>query len=342
MIGPDGDAHERSCLENRVSLRVCPDGAGALGKPLFATRAAVASDAVESDPLPKVTPYLLRRADSMCTRRLAEEIDGGTRSDDPVNRARLREVFLEAVRNVHAELRAPVVTDFAGIGDALGARGAGGARTGGAVVRPAVRRPSGDAPRPRPRLPHRLTAPRLRIGGWIDLTVVDADRRQGAPSVRPLVRAHVPPNRPSSNRSGSRCCDSRAGSAPIHCASCGPTSCAATSAKPCSTRPTSTRCASWFDERVAVVRDGDREAACRQRPRLRPVQLRGRLPRARRLARTRARAMERLPPVDPPAEPFDARLLAPLPARVEERAARRARRATHRGPPTTATRCTRS
>ena len=38
----------------------------------------------------------------MCTRRLAEEIDGGTRSDDPVNRARLREVFLEAVRNVRS------------------------------------------------------------------------------------------------------------------------------------------------------------------------------------------------------------------------------------------------
>ena len=57
---------------------------------------------MESDPLPKVTPYLLRRADSMCTRRLAEEVEGGSRSDDPVNRARLREVFLEAVRNLHS------------------------------------------------------------------------------------------------------------------------------------------------------------------------------------------------------------------------------------------------
>ena len=128
---------------------------------------------MESVPLPKVTPYLLRRADTMCARRLAEEVTGGTRSDDPVNRARLREVFLEAVRNIHAELHAPVISDFAGIGDALEPEEqsvlAQAARWYVQLFgsRPVLLYEHGlDQPTESPRRG-------LRIGGWIDLTVVD-------------------------------------------------------------------------------------------------------------------------------------------------------------------------
>ncbi len=129
---------------------------------------------MESVALPKVTPYLLRRADTMCARRLAEEVDGGTRSDDPVNRARLREVFLEAVRNIHAEMRAPVISDFAVIGHELEPEEqlvlAQAARWYVQLfgTRPVMLHEHGlDQPTESPRRG-------LRIGGWIDLAVVDS------------------------------------------------------------------------------------------------------------------------------------------------------------------------
>ena len=193
MVGPDGDAHERSCLENRVSLRVCPDGAGApRGNPrLPATRAGRSLPRWSRTRCPRSPPTCCAAPTPCARRRLAEEIDGGTRSDDPVNRARLREVFLEAVRNAHAELR-----------------GAGGhrlrrdrrRRSSPRSRRCSRRRRGGTSQlfgdRPVMLHDHGLDSPTdsprraLRIGGWIDLTVVDDDRRQGAASVRPLVRAH--------------------------------------------------------------------------------------------------------------------------------------------------------
>jgi hypothetical protein len=130
---------------------------------------------VEPTALPKVTPYLLRRADALCERRLAEEVEGGTRSDDPVNRARMREAFLAAVRNVHAEMRAPALGDFSGIGRGL-------EREEQAVLEQAARwyvqlfgaRPAIGYDHG---LDHPTESPRrgVRIGGWVDLTVVDAD-----------------------------------------------------------------------------------------------------------------------------------------------------------------------
>ena len=50
-------------------------------------RCPVAWAAVEAQPLPRVTPYLLRRADSMCARRLSRMFEGGERS--PRSRAPL-------------------------------------------------------------------------------------------------------------------------------------------------------------------------------------------------------------------------------------------------------------
>jgi hypothetical protein len=147
-------------------------------KVLTAVGTGVASPTVDETPMPKVTPYLLRRADTMCRRRLAEEVTGGTRADDPVNRSRLRDAFLARARDVHAELRVPSVPDFDGAGAGLEAEEravlAHAARWYVEVFgdRPAIVHDHGLEQ------PSESRARDLRIGGWVDLTVVDADGRK--------------------------------------------------------------------------------------------------------------------------------------------------------------------
>jgi PD-(D/E)XK nuclease superfamily len=137
----------------------------------------------ETQPLPKVTPYLLRRADSMCARRLAREFEGGERSSDPVNRSRMRDAFLAAARGAHVEARAPVIDDFDGMGSTLEPEEQSilshAARWyvhvfGDRAVR--YEEHGLDAPSVSPRR-------RLRIGGWVDLAVVGVD---GARELRHL------------------------------------------------------------------------------------------------------------------------------------------------------------
>jgi hypothetical protein len=132
----------------------------------------------EVQALPKVTPYLLRRADAMCARRLAREFEGGDRSGDPVNRARMREAFLAAARTAHAESRAPVAADFADVGrDLEPEEQAVLAQAAAWYVHAfgdrAVRYEDHglDTPSVSPRR-------KLRIGGWVDLAVVDDDDRK--------------------------------------------------------------------------------------------------------------------------------------------------------------------
>ncbi len=55
----------------------------------------------DQDAVPKVTPYLLRTADTMCARRLALEHAAEPGTVDPVNRARVRNALLDAVRVWH-------------------------------------------------------------------------------------------------------------------------------------------------------------------------------------------------------------------------------------------------
>jgi hypothetical protein len=136
-----------------------------------------------AEALPKVTPYLLRRADSMCARRLAREFEGGERSSDPVNRSRLRDAFLAAARDAHAEVRAPTRADFAGIGAELEPEEQAVLAQAGAWYvavfgdRPVRYEEHGlDAPSVSPRR-------KLRIGGWVDLAVVGPD---GAKELRHL------------------------------------------------------------------------------------------------------------------------------------------------------------
>ena len=127
----------------------------------------------EPQPLPKVTPYLLQRAESMCARRLAREYDGEARSHEPVHRARMREAFVTRVREIHADLRVPRRADFADLGADLEPEER-------AVLTQAAHwyvqvfgdRPAiwEDADVEQPTIRRGL-----RVGGWVDLTVRTAD-----------------------------------------------------------------------------------------------------------------------------------------------------------------------
>ncbi len=125
--------------------------------------------------LAKVTPYLLRRADSMCARRLQREVEGGERSSDPVTRSRLRDAFLAAARDAHTEVRVPVAADFAGAGSDLEPEEqAVLAQAGHWYTRMfgdrAVRYEDHGLDTPT------VSAKRaLRIGGWVDLAVTGDD-----------------------------------------------------------------------------------------------------------------------------------------------------------------------
>ena len=76
----------------------------------------------ETVPIPRVTPWLLQQADSMCPRRLQRTFDGSSASHDPVHRSRMREPFVARLREIHAERRAPVDADFDGLGTAWATR----------------------------------------------------------------------------------------------------------------------------------------------------------------------------------------------------------------------------
>ncbi len=130
------------------------------------------------EELPKVTPYLLRRAGDLCPRRLAREVDGSERSADPVNRSRMRDALLRAARDAHAELRAPTGEWFEGLGADLEPEEQ-------AVLRQAAQwyvRIFGDRAA---RLddvdigePTALPRRAVRLGGWLDLVVTDGDGRR--------------------------------------------------------------------------------------------------------------------------------------------------------------------
>jgi hypothetical protein len=128
----------------------------------------------DPQPTPKVTPYLLRRAADLCSRRLAQEYGGEFGSEDPVNRGRVRDTFLDAARTAHAlggaladaPWRVPPGLDAEEV----------------AVVEQAVHwycHLFGD--RAVALADHDLDRPSevdgidVRLGGWVDLTVVGED-----------------------------------------------------------------------------------------------------------------------------------------------------------------------
>ncbi|MEX2268113.1 MAG: PD-(D/E)XK nuclease family protein, partial [Acidimicrobiia bacterium] len=125
------------------------------------------SSALE-EPIPKVAPWLLSAADTLCARRLHSEFTCVPGTKDPFNRGRLREVLIDAVRTLHATGSIPPTPShlepeeqrvlehalswyprlFEGIADA--------------TVESPIAEPT--------ELPRRG----VRLGGWVDLCVVSA------------------------------------------------------------------------------------------------------------------------------------------------------------------------
>jgi len=72
--------------------------------PTFIARGADTLGGMErtDDDPPKVTPFLLRDADTLCPRRLACELSRAPATSDPVNRARVRGALLDRIRTWHA------------------------------------------------------------------------------------------------------------------------------------------------------------------------------------------------------------------------------------------------
>lgn len=140
------------------------------------------SGEVEPLPLPKVTPSLLARADTACARRVARELEGDSGSASPVNRGRLRDAFLEALRKAHLESRAPAA-DLLPAPDALLPEEA-------AVFRHAAGwYATLYADRPGRTHHHHCDHPTvfrrrgIRAGGWVDLTL---EGPGGEPELRQL------------------------------------------------------------------------------------------------------------------------------------------------------------
>lgn len=144
------------------------------------------SAGVPAEPAPttpsKVTPYLLRRADDLCGRRLALEHGGEPGSGDPVNRGRIRAAFLDAARAAHTRdvrLAPPPWTspsflepeEVAVFDQAVHWywRWFGGKT---------VSLDDHDLDRP-----SEVDGLDVRLGGWVDLTVVGVD---GTPELRQL------------------------------------------------------------------------------------------------------------------------------------------------------------
>jgi hypothetical protein len=128
----------------------------------------------EPAPTPKVTPYLLRRVDELCARLLDEEYRGEFGAQDPVNRARVRASFLDAARTAHT-LGGPLEAAPWAPDPTLEPEEV-------AVFQQAVHWYTHlFADRDVELFLHDLDRPSevdglaARLGGWVDLTVVDAD-----------------------------------------------------------------------------------------------------------------------------------------------------------------------
>jgi len=113
----------------------------------------------------------------MCARRLARAFEGGERSHDPMHRSRLRDAFLAAARDLHAELAVPTPRAFVDIGGRLDPEVLPEER---AVLEQAARwylEMFGDRPArwDDPGTDQPTDRRGLRVGGWVDLPLRTAD-----------------------------------------------------------------------------------------------------------------------------------------------------------------------
>jgi hypothetical protein len=148
---------------------------------------------VEQEQMPRVTPYLLRRAERMCPLRLRRDFlgQGGLRSQ--FLRFRVRDPLLEAARATHADMQPARAEHFRAPPELRGEERAVFERAAGIYVRQFGAEPARaldhgcDRPTPWP-------SRGIRVGGSIDLTVEDAE---GTRELRQLeLWRRVPPDPP--------------------------------------------------------------------------------------------------------------------------------------------------
>jgi hypothetical protein len=128
---------------------------------------------VEPDELPRITPYLLRRAERMCPLRLRRDFLGQGGLKSSFLRFRVRDPLLEAARAAHAELGTPRPEHFRAPPELRAEERAVFERAGATYVTrfgsEPVRAVDHGCDRPTP-WPSRG----VRVGGAIGLTVEDA------------------------------------------------------------------------------------------------------------------------------------------------------------------------
>lgn len=130
------------------------------------------------EPLPRITPYLLRRAADGCPRRLDHDFRAREGNRDPVNRGRVRQAVLDAARTAHTLRPRVADADWPPAPPWLTPEEV---RVHDQAVH-WYRTLFGD--REVALHDHDLTRPSevpgtdVRIGGWVDLTVVGADGRR--------------------------------------------------------------------------------------------------------------------------------------------------------------------
>lgn len=124
----------------------------------------------QPDGPPRVTPYLLREADTMCPRRLARELERAPGTADPMNRARLRNALLDGIRTWHATGNWPPPPELFAEEHAVLEQAA---RWYAHHFRDPVDEVS--VPLEEPTL---LARRQVLLGGWVDLGVVHLDGRR--------------------------------------------------------------------------------------------------------------------------------------------------------------------
>jgi hypothetical protein len=133
----------------------------------------------EPELLPKVTPYLANQADVLCTRRLRAEYTNESGTKDPVNRGRLRQAFIDAVRAwSEVGTRPPVSAHLEPEEKRIVEHALGWYECLFPIAAETIETPIDD------REPTPLPRRGIRLGGWVDLCVV---RDDGSRELRQLA-----------------------------------------------------------------------------------------------------------------------------------------------------------
>ncbi len=135
------------------------------------------SGPTDGEPIPKVVPYLLRIATEGCPRRLDLDLRGEPGSRDPVARARIRDAVLAAARTAHARHPRVGAADWPPPPPDLRPEEARVVEQAGHWYRTLFGDRTATLHDHGLERPSEVAGIDVRVGGWVDLTVRDADGR---------------------------------------------------------------------------------------------------------------------------------------------------------------------